>query len=253
LFLPGAGGGQWPMMQAARSNSKYMDKLSKIPADKKVWIGGLSKDTTWKKLEKHFEETCGTKPKVSEVLPKGKACCAFASPEEAAAAIEAVNGTDLDGKAIEVDVWTEKEKKAGGQQPKKKFSAPVSKFSGKQGPKWSPSMDKLKKIEADKKVWIGGLSESTTWKKLEKHFQETCGTKPKISEVMGKGKGCCAFGSSDEASAAISAVNGTDLDGNAIEVDVWNQVDKEERKAQREARKAEMQAKKEAAKAEKEA
>jgi len=259
----GGGGGQWLFVPAggqprvpAKAN-KYMDKLDKIDADKKVWVGGLSKDTTWKKLEKHFEETCGTKPKLSEVLPKGKACLAFRDADEASAAIAAVNGSELNGKSIEVDVWTQKEKKAGDHKPQKKFGATFGKFGGKtkfgKDEEWNKSMDKLNKVESEKKVWIGGLSKSTTWKKLEKHFEETCGSKPQISEILPKGKGCCAFGSADEASAAIAAVNGTDLDGNAIEVDVWTQVDKEERKAQREAQKAEIKAKKEAAKAEKEA
>lgn len=251
MFVPNGGQPGAP----AKSN-KYMDKLDKIEAEKKVWVGGLPKDATWKKLEKHFEETCGTKPKLSEVLPKGKACCAFGSADEASAAIAAVNGTDLNGKTIEVDVWTQKEKKAGDPKAKKKFGALSTKFSGKQkggkDEKWNKAMDRLNKIEVEKKVWVGGLSEGTTWKKLEKHFEETCGTKPKISEIMPKGKGCCAFSSADEASAAIAAVNGTDLDGNTIEVDVWTQVDKEERKVQREAHKAEMKAKKDAAKAEKE-
>jgi len=253
----GGGAGQWMFVpsgggQGQKSNSKYMDKLDKIDVEKKVWVGGLSKDTTWKTLEKHFLETCGTKPKISEILPKGKACLAFKDADEATTAIEAVNGTDLDEKTIQVDVWTQKEKKAGGQKPNKKASVSSGKFGNKQkglkgDAKWNKSMDKLNKIEAESKVWIGGLKASTNWKKLEKHFQDTCGTKPKITEIMPKGKGCCAFEDADQASAAIAALNGTELDGNTIEVDVWTQVDKEERKAQREARKAE----KMAAKAEK--
>jgi len=233
------------------TSNKFMDKLGKIDADKKVWIGGLSKDTTWKKLEKHFAETCGTKPNITELLPKGRGCCAFKNEDEASAAIAAVNGSDLNGKTIEVDVWTEKEKKPQDQKPKRKFSTAFAQ-RGKANAK-----DEFAGIDASLRVWIGNLSSKTNAGRLRKHFADL-GCAVKKSKILkeaknGKtGTGCLAFKTEEEASSAIAAGSGTELDGNALEVDVWTQVDKEERKAQREAHKAEMKAKKEAAKAEKE-
>merc|ERR1712039_920079 len=89
-------------------------KLKDIDVSRKVWIGGLPNGLTWKELEKHFHENIGTKPSISEILPKGQGVCAFKTEEEATAAIAAMNGTELKGKTIEVDVWTQKEGGGGG-------------------------------------------------------------------------------------------------------------------------------------------
>jgi RNA recognition motif-containing protein len=91
----------------------------------------------------------------------------------------------------------------------------------------SPKMDKLGKMDAAVKVWVGGLAETTTWKKLEKHFEDV--VKAKLTEIMGKGRACVAFASEDDAQTCIGAFNGTELDGNVIEVDVWTQKEKTER------------------------
>merc|ERR1712032_1538069 len=116
---------------ATVQKSKYADKLAKIDKERKVWVGGLSPKTTWKTLEKHAEEVIGMKPSITEVMPKGKACLAFKTAEDAESAISAMNGSELDGKAIEVDVWTQKEKsektekqnRSGSQKRKNKSKA----------------------------------------------------------------------------------------------------------------------------------
>merc|ERR1719198_2099605 len=91
---------------------KTMDKINKVEPELKVWVGGVPKGTSWKDLDKHFEETCGTKPKLTEVMAKGTAVCTFRSADEATAAIAAVSGSAFKGSTLEVDVWTVKEKKA---------------------------------------------------------------------------------------------------------------------------------------------
>lgn len=87
--------------------------LSSFPAEKKVWIGGLPEDgsITFKELQEHFEGC-----KYATVL-KGKGAgtggVCFATPEEATAAIQKLNGSSLKGHALVVDVWTKKEKEEG--------------------------------------------------------------------------------------------------------------------------------------------
>merc|ERR1719277_2547813 len=49
--------------------SKYQEKLKKIEPKKLIWVGNLSKKTTWKALEKHFAEV--KKPTVSDIKKKG--------------------------------------------------------------------------------------------------------------------------------------------------------------------------------------
>merc|ERR1711957_793331 len=73
-------------------------------------------------------------------------------------------------------------------------------------------------------VWIGGLDSKKKSqdvnKKLKAHF-EKLGASAKYVEVGFKGSGGAIFGTEEEASAAIAAVNGTEFEGNTLEVDVW--------------------------------
>jgi len=82
--------------------------LSSFPAEKKVWIGGVPEALDYKELQAHFPGC-----KFATVM-KGKGAgtggVAFATPEEATAAIATLNGSELAGATIEVDVWTKKEK-----------------------------------------------------------------------------------------------------------------------------------------------
>merc|ERR1712166_343132 len=91
------------------------------------------------------------------------------------------------------------------------FSKGGSKGKGK-GKGKDRSRLTLKKIESDRKVWVGGLPKGLTWQDLEKHFAEHA-TKPKVTEVMAYGKRQCAFKDAEEATAAIAAVNGTEIKG----------------------------------------
>merc|ERR1719395_490265 len=82
--------------------------LSSFPAEKKVWIGNIPEEgVTFRELQAHFPGS-----KFATVM-KGKAAgtggVAFATPEEATAAIQTLNGSVLAGATIVVDVWTKKE------------------------------------------------------------------------------------------------------------------------------------------------
>merc|ERR1712151_1258902 len=113
---------------ASPNTSKYMDKLAKIDASRKVWVGGLNEGTTWKQLEEHFKDVA--KPSVTEIMRKGKACLAFKTEDDAQSAIASLNGTELKGSVIEVDVWTQKERKdkadiTTGRVEKKRFEKKI--------------------------------------------------------------------------------------------------------------------------------
>jgi len=217
--------------------NRTMDKLNKIDADQKVWVGGLSEKTTWKTLEKHFEESGGVKPKITEIMKAGTACCAFKDAEEAQSAIASLNGSELEGKDIEVDVWTEKEKKTAEEKkaayedrkaaredrPKRKAGAAFGKGSGKAN-KQGGKFDKT--VDPSLKVWIGGLAEKTSPGGLMKHFSEN-GCKAEGASLMKAGTACLTFKTDDDASSALG-LTATELDGNTIEVDVWTKPEKVE-------------------------
>merc|ERR1719379_3111755 len=78
----------------------------------------------------------------------------------------------------------------------------------------------LSSFPAEKKVWIGGLpTEGITFRELQAHFPGS-----KFATVMkgkGAGTGGVAFGTAEEATAAIQTLNGSVLAGATIVVDVW--------------------------------
>merc|ERR1719157_244183 len=83
--------------------------LRSFAAEKKVWIGNIPEEgVTFKELQAHFPGS-----KYATVM-KGKGAgtggVAFATAEEATAAIETLNGSTLGGATLVVDVWTKKEK-----------------------------------------------------------------------------------------------------------------------------------------------
>merc|ERR1719387_2800470 len=86
----------------------------------------------------------------------------------------------------------------------------------------------LNGAKADCKVWIGNLPESVGWKELQEHFNQAGKTKwvEAFTKGAGKGTGGVAYGSADEASKAISMLNGSILSGQTIQVDVWTKKEK---------------------------
>merc|ERR1712151_505852 len=79
--------------------------LHGIPASQKVWVGSLPAGTSNEELKALFESI----GEVKHVVCRGKtAIVAFSTDEEAQMAIVGLNGSELNGTAIQVDVWTGK-------------------------------------------------------------------------------------------------------------------------------------------------
>merc|ERR1711920_261008 len=93
-------------MKGKGSGKGWGGGLSSFPAERKVWVGGVPEELTYKELQEHFPGC-----KFATVM-KGKGAgtggVAFATPEEATAAIQSLNGSTLAGSTIEVDVWTKR-------------------------------------------------------------------------------------------------------------------------------------------------
>jgi len=206
-----------------------------IDVSKKAWVGGLSPQTTSKDLENHFTEAFA-KPKAIHLMKGGKAVVAYDSVDEVDSVVSALNGSQLQGSTIEVDVWVEKPKPERSEKPAREkkqlpMKAPakaviktVTKGKGKQNNKMSDDLaakmkEKLAAYDASQKVWIGGLAETTTWKALAKHLEAVA--KPKVTHIMPKGKACACFESASDVESVIATLSNTELDGNTIEVDSW--------------------------------
>jgi len=219
---------------------KFMDQLDAIDAERKVWVGGLPKDIKRGALEQHFKSV--SQPSVYEIMSKGSACIAFKTAEDADLAITSLNGSEISGKEIQVDVWTQKEKKerrpekqegAGKKKVKSviKTSILKGKMKGKKSddPMGAAMKEKLKAVDHALKVWVGGLSEKTTWKQLKQHFTDN-DSKVEIASLMKKGTAVLTFKTEDEVSSAVASINGTEIDGKTIEVDVWTKPERKEKK-----------------------
>merc|ERR1711957_287636 len=102
-YVKKEGGKGWGKGKGKQSGLKRFD------ADCRVWVGGLAEGTTWKELEEHMD-TSG-KSKWIEVFSgkgAGTGAAAYATAEEAAAAIAALNGSKLKDSTIQCDSWEKK-------------------------------------------------------------------------------------------------------------------------------------------------
>merc|ERR1711920_882360 len=101
-----------------------------------------------------------------------------------------------------------------GKGGKGKMKKPLTKYQ-----------EKLRKVDASKLVWVGGLSPKTTWKVLEKHFAEV--VKPTVSDIKekknkeGKITAMVAFKTPEDVETIVAALNGSELDGSVLEIDKW--------------------------------
>ena len=69
------------------------------------------------------------------------------------------------------------------------------------------------------KVWVGGLTDEVTWKKLQQ-LADTVG-KSKWIEIIGKGQACVCYGTAEEAQTAIATLNGSFAGDIVVQFDVW--------------------------------
>merc|ERR1712232_440033 len=117
----------------------------------------------------------------------------------------------------------------GGDQKKKKAKKSMS-LQVKQVKKpLSKIAEKLKEVDPSLKVWIGGLAEKTTTKELSKHFEDLF-QKPDLVDLLpGKGKAVVTYATADDVTSAIAIVNGSELKGNTLELDVWTKPEKKEK------------------------
>merc|ERR1719230_2415768 len=79
----------------------------------------------------------------------------------------------------------------------------------------------LKNFHADKKLWVGNLADGVTSKDLQAHFKEAGAVWAESYGGNSKGSGGVAFKTSEEATNAMSTLNGSDLKGSSIQLDVW--------------------------------
>ena len=174
-----------------------------------VFVGNLSWDTTEETLSNEFSNA----GKISNVevkcradrRSKGWAVVTFASLDAAQEAVDSLDGKDVDGRAIRVEFQRGPSKKTnkGGRRHKKTTKKPSKGGDSK----------------PNKNIFVGNLPWDVSSEDLKDMFE---GLSPISAEIKqgfdgrSRGYGIVSFGSIEQATKAITAVNGTDVDGRAV-------------------------------------
>lgn len=195
-----------------------------IRVARRVYVGNLNWRTSWQELKDHFSVVGPVR--FADVLREGgpgsrsKGCgiVEFETPEAAAAAIEGLNGTELDGRQVFVREDREDFELGGGGGPP---------LPGDPGAVARPSK-RIRGVPAGgavsvgRRVYVGNLSFYTGWQELKDHFK-AAGPVLHADVLMdgeGRSKGCgiVEFESPTDALRAISLLSNSRLGDRTIMV-----------------------------------
>merc|ERR1712129_602268 len=81
--------------------------------------------------------------------------------------------------------------------------------------------------DPQKTLWVGNVTAGTTYQDLKAHCEQAGACKwAEVYKHKGTGTGAIGFGSAEEAQAAVSMLNGSLLNGMALQVDTWEKQSK---------------------------
>lgn len=229
-----------------------------IPEDPacKVYIGNLSYQTRFEALKIHMAKSGGVIA-FAGILgedgsvggygwSRGFGFVIYETPEEAKAAIEQMNGTELDGRTITVDSWSEENTNVEHPSKPRWSEGKVKSWKGKNwnnddwywdmfsqmaGYNWGYSRQRQNRSQrGDPKVraWVGNVNYRADWKDLKSHMQPA--GEVKWSEIMtrggwqgtrSKGMGFVEYKTPEQVEEAVNSLNGTEMQGRQIVVDHW--------------------------------
>ncbi|KAF2498607.1 hypothetical protein BU16DRAFT_425889, partial [Lophium mytilinum] len=181
---------------------------------KNLFVGNLSWNIDEEWLTRHFEEygeITGARIITDKATGKAKGFgyVEFASGASAKAALEALNGTELDGRNLNVDYSTPR------STENKSFADRSNDRSKRFGDQKGAPANTL---------FVGNISFEATNDMISEYFSEY-GTITRVSlptdQETGnaKGFGYVDFTTVEEATAALEALNGADIAGRAIRLD----------------------------------
>jgi len=197
-----------------------------------VYIGNLPFNIKWQDLKDHMKQA--GEVEFAKILTqdgsdwgrsRGVAYARYATENEAKAAIATLNGTDLGGRTITVDVWTGAKPRQGA----KGFLAmkgAVMKGWGKGFKGWGKGV----KVhgETSQMVYVGNLPFKAEWQELKDHMKAAGAvefvkilTQDGSEYGLSKGIGCVRYSTEAEANAAVAQFNGSELMGRTLVVDKW--------------------------------
>eukprot|EP00541_Cyclophora_tenuis_P014156 CAMPEP_0116560166 /NCGR_PEP_ID=MMETSP0397-20121206/10825_1 /TAXON_ID=216820 /ORGANISM="Cyclophora tenuis, Strain ECT3854" /LENGTH=365 /DNA_ID=CAMNT_0004086065 /DNA_START=187 /DNA_END=1284 /DNA_ORIENTATION=- len=178
-----------------------------------VYVWNLAYDTSWQDLKDHCRAAGNVDQATILTNPEGRSLgcgvVVYQNPKEASRAIRELQNSDLNGRPM----YLRKDRVQPGGGRGRGRGRGRNRGGGGGGPSSSSSGCQL---------FVGNLSFDTSWQDLKDHFRQ-CGEVEHV-EVMEtpegrkKGFGTVRFGSAAEAEAAISQLNGVELQGRTLEV-----------------------------------
>lgn len=222
-----------------------------------VYVGNLPWNLKWQELKDHMKAAGDVE--FTRVLTqdgsdwgrsRGVGYVRYATEGEAKNAIATLNQSDIGGRQITVDAWTGGKPQPGGKGGKGfPFNAGFGKgYGGKGGQgkgygKGFPPFGYMKggwgfkgygkqvKVhgEADQMVYIGNLPFKCEWQEL-KDLMKQAGTVEFVKILTedgtdfsrSKGIACVRYATTEEATVAVTTLNGAELQGRKLTVDKWS-------------------------------
>jgi nucleolin len=184
----------------------------------KVYVGNLGYDTTADRIEEIFA-SCGTVSDVNLLIDResgnsrGFAFVTFASPQDAQAAVDNLNGTNIDGRDIRVNVSRPRGEKSSFSENTFGGRGGGNKYGGGGG-----DIDSAK-------LFVGNLGWDTSTEDLQRVFSEygrVVDARVVTDRDTGnsRGFGFITFDDAKSAENAIGSLDGMELGGREIRVSV---------------------------------
>lgn len=201
--------GQGHTEQGSESEGSYEQTDFPVPDGTKLYVGNIPFDITSEELARIFEES-GVVEMVEVIYDKatersrGFAFVTMSTVEEAEAAIQKFNGSEVGGRTLRVNFPEVPRGRSRSQTPR----SYTSNF-----------------VDSPHTVYVGNIPFTTTSATLRSAFE-------KVGNVLGarvvvdrdtrrsRGFGFVTFSSEADVDAAISSMNGVDLEGRSIRVNV---------------------------------
>lgn len=186
-----------------------------------VYVWNLAPGTSWQDLKDHMR-MAGNVDSATVMTNADSLCCGvvvYQRPQEAERAIRELQGTDLNGSAISIREDRKQVNRGAGSGRgfggRGRGGRGISSYGGGRG------IGRVN-VDAETQLFVGNLAQSTTWRELKDHFRQ-CGDIQRAEVKNGpagqsKGFGTVQFLKKSDAKDAITQLNGSELQGNVIEV-----------------------------------
>lgn len=200
-----------------------------IRVARRVYVGNLAWKTGWQELKDYFGQvgTVVYADVLREAGPgsrsKGCGIVEFETPEQAAAAIQTLNHTDLDERQIFVrEDREDSELKPHLQADGDNHSIRSTDRMKRTRPFGALPPNAAGPVTIGRRVWVGNLGFETTWQDLKDHFRQAGAVTHAdiMQDPEGNSKGCglVTFASPQDALRAISLLSNSQLGDRQIMV-----------------------------------